>query len=213
MGSRLALTIALLSAAEIVHSAPVEIDVPPYQVWCTTGTVRLAPDSQDNEAAKIIDSLGRTLQDEAAANKLPSIGLPFVTELSSTENKDGTTDNKVTLCSAVPQQSPKPRGKPFAATEPHRKGFAMLCDANNLEKCSAALEQAMAAAPWSLSQDGLDAATRRDHPALTSDASADSLVKSLLHTKDLLLGGDKSADTAPALQSSNVAVALLVDAP
>ncbi len=206
----LILVVTLLGLANVVHAAPTEVDIPEFPVWCASSMVHLTPNSADNEAAKVMAAFEGTLQQEALAKKLLSIGVPFVTDIAASKNNDGSSDNKITACAAVPDGSPKPDGNVIEAREPHRRGLALICDAKDLDACNTMLEKAMSAAPWSLSADALKAATRRDHPALKADPSADNLVNSLTHAKDILIVGAATPDTAPALQSSNVVLAILV---
>jgi hypothetical protein len=173
--------------------------------------LRLTADSKDNEATSTMNNLERVLSTEALRAGLTSIGLPFVTQIAQKTNKDNATENSITVCAAIPIGSPKPSGGVSVSLEPHRQGLAVICDAAELDHCSSALETAMTQAPWLLSKATLDAATRRDHPALTDDPSAENAINSLTHARDILIAGAKTADTSPGLLSSKVVVAILLD--
>src|SRR4051812_22310283 len=98
MPYRYAPLVLIVAAISEARGAPIEINMPEFPVWCTTASLRLNKDSPDNEASKLMNELEDILAAEAATNRLTSIGLPFVTELISTENKDGS-ENTVTFCS------------------------------------------------------------------------------------------------------------------
>ena len=203
--------LGLVALPRIAKCAPIEIDVPAYRVWCTSDTLHPSADGSGQQGAELMKSSTDVLSDEGRAKKLVAIGLPFVTTIAKAPAADRPNDVNVTVCSAVPADAPAPGGKVVAATVPHRKGLADVCDQNALDACSDALDAAMKAAPWQLDQAGLDAATRREHPALTNDVSPDNVVNSLLNTQDILLGGPATEGALSALKTGKVVIAILVE--
>ncbi len=207
----LCLLIAFSVLSGAAHGTPIEVDVPAYPVWCTTATMHPSSNGGGDQGGDLVNKLTQILSDEARDKKMLSIGLPFVAAIAKTTGAGQSNDVDVTVCAAVPQDAAAPGAKVIARTEPHRKGLAQVCDNTGLDACSDVLEAALKTAPWQLDQSALDAATRREHPALTTDGSADNAVKSLLYTKDIVLGGPATEDTLSSLKTGKVVVAILVD--
>jgi hypothetical protein len=207
----LGLLIVFSMASRAALSLPIEVDVPEYPVWCLTDTLRPSAEDADQQGPALMKRLTNAIDDEARTKKLTSVGLPFAASIAKTQGTDHSNDVDVTVCSAVPQDAPSPGEKIVARTEPHRKGLAEVCDEDALDSCSDSLEAAMKAAPWQLDQSALHDAARREHPALTTDSSPENAVRSLLYTKDILLGGPAGSDILSALKTAKVVVAILVD--
>lgn len=195
------------------HAAPVEVSLPPAPLWCATSVLHLSADTQTDQAGPVINGLATRLEQAAKDKGVFSIGLPFAASFGpSAQDGAGRTDFTITVCSTVPAETSAPAPPLAAVTQPQLKGLAQVCPIKDEADCWNTVEAAMKAPPWSLSENALRQTKRRSHPALISDNTAENAVSSLLHTKDILLGGERTQDTSPALSADSTVVAILVSA-